>query len=715
MKNLFKYAFLIVLLLCMISCSKDHNDDFQKDDNQESTFILNDDVIIFNESIYEFITFAKDGCLKLSSEIPSESIPEKGQIICAGISDNTPYGYIGRIRSIREEGNEYVFETESVQLSEVFEELHVNLNMDITESLVSAEDKENNVYASEIVSDDIWDTLSEEYSDSLSFLPTKADIDFEIPASTMSLPIINDSFDGNLYVKFGMTFNMDISAGLNINKFDISIYEMAGIEGEWTLGLSTGGELKLSDLSYKFRPIPIPGTPIVVIPEAYSSLTMHVGSSTELVTSFKYRIANEKHYFHFDGTNMTFGNSQENPKEKDNYFRFKSIDCNSSITLSPVVGLKCSFWNENVLAVGSELTSDLMYNFKSAVSMKDEKLLVTNPQIIINPKMGISLYAESFLFKILPGSDDGRYSWGKSIEGKPVIIKTLPSFTNITTNHTDGAISVTSDIVASSLLRYEEVGFALFDKGSELPIEHKRYYRDIDTRSKFSEISFTKPDKTKSYILKPYVLSDGNYYYGGISKKRIKSFSVDGATGYICYDELNRIISYKQDSGASISIIYNEDDNAIISYDGVDTNVSFSDNKIVKIGDTNIQYDSDGFIYRCYDQNEEITYSTKGGNILNWQCWFYSTDTSIQSSYQYTDFDNKFNFDVWSDEELFIPTYYIFFSGPVTNKLPASKNSIYGNSEYSYELDNAGYVTKAVSESNGNIVVYTFQYEEYYE
>lgn len=606
-----KYSFLILCFLFIISCSKDSPDDVHQDDGQGSTFILNDDVVVFDASIYEYITFAKDGCLKLSSMAPTELMPEEGQIICAGISDNTPTGYIGRICAISETENEYVLKTEAVQLSEVFEELHVNLNMDITKNLIEAEDTESNIYVSERVSDDIWNTLSETYSDSLSFLSTKADNGFEIQPCTMSLPISTDYFDGKLFVKFGMSVVIDISSNYNINKFDISISEMAGIDGEWTLESSGEKEFELSDLSYKFSPIVIPGTPIVVIPEAYSNLTMQIDDTARLVTSFRYCIANDKYCFHFDGNNVSF-DSQEYSADDDQYCRFKSIDCHSSITLSPTIGLKFSFWNDNVLALGSELTSDLNYKFESSVSMEDENLLITNPHVVINPTMGISLYAESLLFKYLPGSEDGRYAWKKEIEGNPVEITALPVFSNMAISQTDEVVNVSTNLDPKSILRYREAGFALFEKGSETPVKHRRIFMEQTKGMSNIVTSLEKPNPSKSYSVKPYILCNDNYYYGGTTKKRVVSYSLNGEDGNIYYDELNRIVKHTTEYGYSMTIIYDSEGNSATIYeynDGIPIIVRFLDGKVANIADTEINYDIDGFISRYSHASSITTYA----------------------------------------------------------------------------------------------------------
>ena len=713
-----KYSFLILCFLFIISCSKDSPDDVHQDDGQGSTFILNDDVVVFDASIYEYITFAKDGCLKLSSMAPTELIPGEGQIICAGISNNTPSGYIGRICAISETENEYVLKTEAVQLSEVFEELHVNLNMDITKNLIEAEDTESNIYVSEMVSGDIWNTLSETYSDSLSFLSTKADNGFEIQPCTMSLPISTDYFEGKLFVKFGMSVVIDISANYNINKFDISISEMAGIDGEWTIESSGEKKFELSDLSYKFSPIVIPGTPIVVIPEAYSNLTMQIDDTARLVTSFRYCIANDKYCFHFDGNNVSF-DSQEYSADDDQYCRFKSIDCHSSITLSPTIGLKFSLWNDNVLALGSELTSDLNYKFESSVSMEDENLLITNPHVVINPTMGISLYAESLLFKYLPGSEDGRYAWKKEIEGNSVEITALPVFKDITINQTDNIISVTSDLVPSSLLRYEEAGFALFEQGCEFPIEHKRQYKDITTRADFSEISFTKPDTTRAYIVRPYVLVGENYYYGGLKKKRVKSYYYNGfLSGHVYYDEFNRINRIDDDT-YSMSVSYDESgthatiNTRIGGGDEVDTyDVDFSDGKVTRIIDAFIYYDVNGYISSSSVHGYPIEYTVIDGNITHY--YLYGYDESV--SYTYTHYHNKLTYDVLSENFIDLPGGYTFFSGPVTAKLPATiRVNGQAYSSFSYLFDEDGYVTKISVVGEGPIGIFSFDYEEYYE
>ncbi|MBR4809400.1 MAG: hypothetical protein IK031_03885 [Bacteroidales bacterium] len=63
-----------------------------------------------------------------SAETPEDLLPEVGSIIQMPISDKTPYGFLGRVSSIYEDG-EYKVVTETVPLEEAYPNLSIDVNL----------------------------------------------------------------------------------------------------------------------------------------------------------------------------------------------------------------------------------------------------------------------------------------------------------------------------------------------------------------------------------------------------------------------------------------------------------------------------------------------------------------------------------------------------------------------------------------------------------
>lgn len=709
-----RYLFLLIIsAACLLSCTDINENDSKPQHPESEVCILNEDVIVFNDDLTGYIISVSDNVLTLASNTPSEAVPAEGCIICAVISNSTPCGFLGRVTSIINSGEGYTVKTESVQLSEVFDELHIDTVLNISSHMTCAEDKDGNIYTIGTVGDTIWNSLSEDYADSVAFLQTKADDVFTIPEQTCELSIHKGPIDGKLYVKFGLSLKIDISSITKVNNFEISLTQRSGIEGEWTVSSYESGEnFTLSDINYKFAPVPVPGTPIIIVPEAYSNISMSISNEAEFKTSFKYQFGYSKNTFTFDGNKVSF-DSKEYSSNENRYFRFKFLECKSSINLSPMIGMKYGFWNDGILALGAEINANLKYDFEAAVSMNDRDLLTTNPSITVTPSIGFSLYAESKLFEYLPGNNDGRYSWGKDTTGTPFKINALPRFHNTSVKQTDKLINVVTGIVPKSLLRCEEKGFALFETDSDEPLEHKQFSTTESTKSTSDEsntLTFEKPSTSKSYTVRPYVVADGNYYYGRILKKRVKSVTV-GDNYQFYYDNSNRLIKSTTSYGYSLTISYNGNSATMYEY-GSSIPVHFTDGKVTQIAEQSIYYDSDGYLSRCSGYGSTTKYSVTDGNITR-----VTLSDGTSTTYKYTEHDNLFYVDYFTSEQIRLPNGYLYFSGPINRKLLSSATYDGYTVTYSYEFDEDGYVTKAISRdpAGEGTSVYNFNYEEYYE
>ena len=82
------------------------------------------------------------------------------------------------------------------------------------------------------------------------------------------------------------------------------------------------------------------------------------------------------------------------------------------------------------------------------------------------------------------------------------------------------------------------MGFALFEEGSDEPLEHIAFNSENDAEGMITdEVTFILPDPEKDYVARSYVVADEKYYYGGEVKKRLKRMIMDNNSEEYSYDE----------------------------------------------------------------------------------------------------------------------------------------------------------------------------------
>ncbi|OUN81151.1 hypothetical protein [Bacteroides sp. An51A] len=92
-------------------------------------YVLSENTTEITEDMAEHISVSPDDNTTLiyESGIAEEDVPEIGEIIFAKVSDDFPDGFLGKVSSIKENGDgSYMVETEVASLSEAFDELYVN-------------------------------------------------------------------------------------------------------------------------------------------------------------------------------------------------------------------------------------------------------------------------------------------------------------------------------------------------------------------------------------------------------------------------------------------------------------------------------------------------------------------------------------------------------------------------------------------------------------
>ncbi len=522
-----KLPFLLVLLfsalIAIISCDKTGSGD---DPSQEGDgpgnipeeygdFELADNAVFMTEDMTSMFSSVEDGKIVLSASAPAESVPEVGTVIICPITEKTPAGLLVKVVSVKEDTSGYILTTEPVSLAEAFDELHVDKVMDISPYLLHGIDEDGNITEPDIMDEDEWDAIMPEDGDPES----KASVSTEF--TPVSLPFEDGEFKGSLYMKLAVNAKIDISRTMKVNSFEFSVTRTTGIGGGWDINKEGEWEKTYFEKELVFRPIPIPGTPLALVPKLYAE----VGAKAEGVAKFKADVnlifERQTYTVSSTGGGTPVYTCTNDPEMNEECFQFNHLTFDGKFALSVAAGGKICLYDEAVLAVGGELGGEAVFSASAGVSMEDKDMLLQNPEVALNLGLGASVYAESALFKLIPDNDEGRLSKDFELPLVSLEMHALPAYSDLEHSSSKSHKSISGKFEKFSMIICEEKGFALFEEGSATPLKHIAISENGSDSTKAIELpkeegsaSFSVPDSDKMYETRPYAKAYGIYFYG---------------------------------------------------------------------------------------------------------------------------------------------------------------------------------------------------------
>lgn len=471
----------------------------------DGDFILGKDTRLFSNAEMEFIIGKTEEGLIISRDATEDMIPGKGEIIICPFSENVPYGHLGKVISVSETPDGHLIKTEPVTLEEAFERLNVVETIDISEYIDTAVDDEGNVIIPQTLDpEDIPDFIAE----------TKAQGEI---AFTSRMPIENDWFEGALYAGYTMSINIDIDRN-KLKAFDIAIEKRSGIQGQLTLASAEAEfECKFIDLEIKFKPVPIPGTPVLIVPILFADLKFESKAEISFTADMEYAIEHQRYALSYNGGKPT-AFSEDLIAIEDRVIRFNDIEASAEMSIKETLGGKFGIYNEKLLSFGIELNVGHTFGIEGEISMEDKDLLKDSPKVIYSPSIDVTVFSESFLYG-LAGFKDGRIETPFIWETRPFEIYALPRFEDLEINNDGKTIEAAADVDKMSLIWCQEKGFAIFDKDEEEALEHIAFDNPEDRMVNRDTVIFELPSTEISYKAVPYVKTFGMYYYGADTER----------------------------------------------------------------------------------------------------------------------------------------------------------------------------------------------------
>lgn len=594
MKRILHY---FAALMCILACNpdgldSDKNNNELPDLSEYGEFQLAENVSFMTEEKTDMFSLVTNDQITIPLSVAEEKVPETGTVIVCPITEKTPSGLLAKVVSVRKTASEYVLSISPAMLNEAFAELHIESTFDASSYIEHAVDKEGNIIIPESISSEIWDEFAKTPEDTTFTIPTKASGSAETTLSN-KFPIQNDIFQGYLFANMTLAVSIDISKK-SLNKFEISLTKQTGISGDLIIaGIETELEWEIADIEFKFRPFLIPSTPIVISPSLYVEESFKAEGKIEVKAGLRYYAENQLYQFTFNDGEAKYDSER---LKGDNYMKFKAVSAESELELSTTAGGKFAIFDDSIIAFGMELTASDTFRMSNEISMNDENLFIDNPEVEVVPSLEASLYCESYLFRFVPEAENGKLSYERDFGLPSYKLTTLPKFSGIQKNEAGGKLKIAADVENKCFLECSEEGFALFENGNDEPVSHLSFkVKGSSTKAIVSEeVVFDLPSSEKSYTALPYVIADGNYYYGeddrwvdlglpsGIlwAKYNVGATSPEEYGGYYAWGETEEKSSYTWEN-----YLYYSQTTDIFDNIGLDISSSNYDVAHVKWGD----------------------------------------------------------------------------------------------------------------------------------
>lgn len=263
-----------MIFALLYACKSDENIPSEPVNNKYYAAAGN--VSVLSEDATQYLEGSLDdgSALVFNANTPDEALPKVGQIIVIPISENTPYGFLGKVTKV-EKGETIKVLTEDVSLEEAFESLSIDTEFDLSESFEGVFDEDGNPIEYEFV-----DSLFQEPDTLSSSIPQKATRtgDFYLENNIVSFPV--KLFKDKVNKNTGIVVTGTAYVGFKKAKLDIDCQDhkmkYVNFEASPVAGLKLNSkvtvkaEAKVSERigQLRFRPkfiVPVGPVPVPVI------------------------------------------------------------------------------------------------------------------------------------------------------------------------------------------------------------------------------------------------------------------------------------------------------------------------------------------------------------------------------------------------------------------------------------------------------------------
>lgn len=522
MKKILFILFVVISLFSGCDILEDNN---MTEDKLESIFEyeLNDNVRFYGDELSEHISLINDTTMLVVASMPSEHVPQIGDVILCPSTENTPRGFLRRVSSIDNGSGGLIVSTTLATLTDAFYTLQYEQTYDYAECAKEFRDSLGNLVPFKVHSGSIMNQL-----DSTN-VQTKAKGDLDLGSKSLEFDISNRFFSGSAYIEAQIHVKFDVGFG-KINEVTYEIDKKVGLKGKAFISSSgLGGTDYYDDFSLpildKYIPVGTPiGPPLMQFFPSLSFGVAFVGNGNlSLEGKVNYVLEDTKsRYSYKKGVEQK--EVINNIGSNKSWMKMVALEAKGEFGLQGSVGMELRLWNGDLLAFGGD--ASLWYGLKAetGISMSDKELLLSGPKLTVHPTLSAALYIESYFINNRKHRVEAKVE--KSFESFD--INSLPEFKQTTAK--EGTKLIVKPIVEPiSMIEVSQQGYALFsaEKPNE-PITHKALPSStieeevptapyVDIQLEPADVTFSLPadrEEDEEYFVKPYVIADGKYYYG---------------------------------------------------------------------------------------------------------------------------------------------------------------------------------------------------------
>lgn len=726
----YKMKICSLAILCIIAGGCEKNGPAGDVNHEEPESGLPENV--FNEAVTRYFTETTQTYIKVSSDIPVDYIPDEGDVIVCLATENTPYGYLGRITGIESASEGYVWHTERAALTDAFESLHIDESVDAMENVKEMVDETGKRYDFEFVDNSVWDEInpvdSGEDDNPDEELETKAGVGGYADA-TIRLPLDDIEvgggiLSGSIYISARIDLAIDIS-DWKLKYTNLEVTPRVGMDMEFRADISVGENITLFEHSFPLGVITVGY--VVLCPELHVELSAGFDGEIKVEASMKNEFMNMTYFVEYDDGKWDNGYRNQTIAE-GNRCRAASLEMSGEVYTEATGGLTVGLYSADM--IGISLNAVGRHSIKGEYSLSDKDLFKTNSKVGIERTLHGEL---TFYTDFLGEAADIE----KTVETGNLLlgvtpVNLFPQVFDFAAEIKDKTIGVTSNWDTDDNLLSGEYGIVLLDANHQ-PVEFSKLGSIAEPELKKvarngGNTSF-EIDKAGNYIVAPYVEHKGIQYFGEevevksdvvnpwrVYDKLLKSCDYGNDLRHeFTYDEHGRLMQvvetdFEDNRQVVVNFLYDgniltiTDEPADYDY-GINITITMDENGHLlnhsnseefgyDLGDSYpMEYNAEGYLKNSFWDRSHPENIWKDGNLISG-----TTLAMYDDIYTYTDKENKVNMYFYNPEILIIGGG---FKGHMSRNLIASSTWSMGTSTYEYTFDDEGYVTSMMEHYRG--------------
>ena len=713
------FSLILSAVLIAGGCAKDNTESGNHQGDQDSELPEN----VFNENVTQYFTEVTGSYIRVSSDIPDSRLPEEGDVIVCLATENTPYGYLGRIMSIEETTDGYLWHTGPAALTDAFESLHMDESIDAMAQVEEMVDEDGKRYDFEIVDNSIWDEINpvkdEDENSPDDDAETKAGAG-GYAAATIRLPLDGievggATLSGSLYISTRIDLAIDISSW-KLQYANLEVTPRVGTDIEFNADISVEENITLFEKNFPLGAITVGY--VVLCPVLHLELTAGFNGEITVKASMKNEFINMKYFVKYEGGEWKKGYDNQTVAE-GNRCRAASLEMNGELYTEASAGLTVGLYSADMIGISLDAVG--RHSLKGEYSLSDKNLFKADKKVGIER----TLHGELTFFTDFIGE---AADFEKKVETGNLLlgvtpVNLFPGVFDLAAELQDKVIGVSSSWDTDDNLLSVEYGIALLDDNHQ-PLEFKKLgsvpeAAAVKSASDGENISF-EVDNAGDYIVASYVEHGNSTYLGEeievkgnilnpwrVYDKLVKTVeTVHGKCEYI-YDEYGRLTqvagtNFDFNDYSVINMLYDghfltitthfdEDPAPLVFTFTMDENGYIMDNGGIIGNHRSFEYDADyNLKNNFYGQGYNIW---ENGNLIRG-----STLSMEGDEYTYIDKENKVNMFFYDSDINIIGGG---FKGHISKDLIASWRDDLGVSTYEYTLDKDGYVTAMIEHYRG--------------